>query len=182
MLGVPIGCLLSYAAALPNFIGVFFFALLGLVVGAIVFRIASPNRPFPKFSVISGTTAVTAIIWTSSIVKEALDFPTDMGQVAASQTRDLGGRSLSEFRNEFASQVRGHLRTQYPPGGTVGYVRWVLTSGELKKGDTELIQRAMHVPQAKIGWAIRVVISGGLLAFGVASQTLPLSTPSDKKV
>jgi hypothetical protein len=123
-----------------------------------------------------------AIIWTASIVKEARDFPTDMGRLAAGQTRDLGGRSLAEFRNEFASQIRDYLRNHDPPGGTIGYIRWVLTSGELKKGDTELIQRTMHAPQAKIGWAIRVVLSAGLLAFGVASQTWPLAMPSEKKV
>jgi hypothetical protein len=37
----------------------------------------------------------------------------------------------------------------------------------------------MRRPQARYWWAVRVTVSIGLLAFGIASQTLPLERALD---
>ena len=171
---LPFGWLLSYAAALPFYIGLFFFALFGLVIGAVTYRIAAPRRPYGRFALLTGTTLIVLVGWGSTLVKESRDFPEDVAARAVRQTRDIGGRSAAEFREDVAADVRRFLAERYPPGGTFGYVRWVLTNGQLKKGDLPTVNRSMEAPQSRWGWAVRVVLSIALLAFGVSSQTLLL--------
>ena len=73
-----------------------------------------------------------------------------------------------------AAGVRRFLSERYPPGGTVGYLRWVVTSGELKKGEIEGVNRTLRRTQRGFRWGIRVVLSIVLFVFGVGSQTWPL--------
>ena len=180
MAGLPIAWLLSYAASLPFFLGAFFFALFGLIVGALVFRVAAPGRPYASTHVFSGTTLLVLLIWGLSLAKESADFPHEMAAIAADQSRDLGGRSLSEFKSEFVERVHTFLKDRYPPGGAIGFARWMLASGELKKTDIDLLSRNIQRPQARVWWAVRVVLSAGLLAFGIGSVTLSLRpSPAD---
>ena len=39
---LPVAWLLSFAGTLPFFLGVFFFALFGLLIGAVIYRVAAP--------------------------------------------------------------------------------------------------------------------------------------------
>jgi hypothetical protein len=91
----------------------------------------------------------------------------------------LGNRTLDEYRAEVREQVHTFLRERYPPGGTVGYIRWITTSGELSQADVPLLARSLDRGQARYWWLIRVALSVGLLAFGVGSQTLLLKLPTD---
>lgn len=171
---LPFAWLLSYAAALPFFIGMFFFALFGLVIGAAIFRIAIVSAPYPSRSLVIGTTLVVLVAWTITIVKECRDFPVEIAIKVGMQTRDIGTRSLGEFQIMVADQVRQFLRDQYSPGGIIGYIHWVLTDGHLQVGDIESLRRTISAPQSKFWWAIRAALSIGLLAFGIGSQTLSL--------
>jgi len=170
----PISWLLSFAAALPFFLGVFFFALFGLVIGAVTFRVAMSCRPYARAAILSGTTAVVLLGWGLSIVKEASDFPADMSMAAADRTRDIGERSREEYQALIAGGIREWLRRTYPPGGTLGYVRWSLMSGRIEKGSVPELSRTLTRSPSGWVWALRVVLSIGLFAFGVGSQTLPL--------
>ncbi|GAF90181.1 unnamed protein product, partial [marine sediment metagenome] len=159
------------------FLGLFFFALFGLVIGAVVYRVASPARPFNKTALIVGTTIIVLFVWTSSLVKEGRDFPSDMaGNAAANPKLRLGNRSIDDYRAEVAEQVRAFLSEHYPPGGTIGYIRWITTSGELSSVDIAPVKYSLKRPQCKHWWVIRVILSLGLLAFGVGSQTLLLKS------
>lgn len=171
---LPFAWLLSYAAALPFFIGMFFFALFGLVIGAAIFRIAILSAPYPSRSLVIGTTLVVLVAWTITIIKESHDFPVETAIKIGNQTRDIGARSLGEFHIVVADQVRHFLHDQYPPGGTIGYIQWVLTDGHLQIGDFETLRRTISAPQSKFWWAVRAALSVGLLAFGIGSQTLSL--------
>jgi len=175
--GGPFGWILSYAASLPFFIGVFFFALLGLIIGAVVFRVAAPGRPYGRGLVWIGTAMLVGGVWAVSIVKEANDFPLDMARRAAAQSSDLGGKSLSQFKDGVAADVRHYVTKHYPPGGTIGYIRWVVVSGEVRRGSIESVNRTLNVPQRGAVWVIRSVLSLALLGFGIAAQTVPLSLP-----
>lgn len=174
---LPFAWLLSYAASLPFFLGLFFFMLFGLLIGAAAYRVAAPGRPYSSLQLVIGTTVLVALVWGVSMVKESRDFPGDVADRAVQRTRHLGDQSVAQFRGEIADDVRRFLAERYPPGGVLGYVRWVLTNGELKRGDLTALDRGISVPaaQARIWWAIRVVFSIALLGFGIGSQTLTMS-------
>ncbi len=173
---LPLAWLLSYAAALPFFLGLFFFMLFGLMIGAVAFRIAAPGKPYGNFALIAGTTILVVLPWSLSLFKEARDFPDDLARRISLRTRDIGDRTVSEFRDAVASDIRRLLADRYGPGSIWGYIRWVLTNGELRRGELPTLNAAVAVPtaQTKGWWAFRVVASAALLAFGISSQSLLL--------
>lgn len=179
IVSLPFAWLLSYAAMLPFYIGLFFFMLFGLVIGAVTFRIAAPGRPYGRFAVLAGTTLIVGVCWTASIVKESRDFPADIAVDAVRRTRDIGRRSAEDYRKAVMEEVRTFIRERHPPGGVLGYVRWMLLEGELKKGAIPSFDQTLRRSPARLGWAVRVVLSIALLGFAVGSQTLSLSRASD---
>ena len=180
VVSLPLAWLLSYAALLPFFLGLFFFALFGIVIGAAMHRIAAPGRPYGQAMLVIGTTLVVSVGWVTSIVKESRDFPVDMATKAGNETRSIGDRTIEAYRAAVADDVRRVLRERYPPGGTLGYVRWVLTSGELKKGEITDVDRTLRPQQSRTTWAIRVVLSIALFAYGIGSQTFLLSKATER--
>ncbi len=179
IVSLPLAWLLSYAALLPFYLGLFFFMLFGLVIGAVTFRIASPGRPYGRFAVLTGTTLLVGICWTASIAKESRDFPLDIAAKAVQRARDIGGRSPDEYRAAVAQEVRAFIRERHPPGGLVGYIRWMLLEGQMKKGAIPSFDQAIRRSPARWGWAVRVVLSIALLGLAVSSQTLSLGRPYD---
>lgn len=181
VVSLPLTWLLSYGALLPFFIGVFFFALFGLIIGASMFRVASPGRPYGTVQVFLGTTLVVLTSWSLSMVKESRDFPNDLAKDAVRRVRDIGDRTAAEFKTHVEDSVRRLLREQYPPGGTLGYMRWSLMSSRFEKGAIEGVSFELGRNQSRWAWAVRVVLSIGLLAFGVASQTFLLRPRGGEK-
>ena len=179
LVSFPLSWLLSYAASLPFFLGLFFFALFGLVIGAVVHRIASPRRPYPLPAVLIGTVVIISVAWTNSLVTESRGLPQGLAKEAANRTRDLQGRTHAEYVSHVTGQIRSYLRERYPPGGTIGYVRWVFVSGEFRKGDLDGVQGTLRQPQRRWWWVMRVVLSIALFAFGIGSQTWLLRLPAD---
>jgi hypothetical protein len=181
---IPLAWLLSYAASLPFFLGLFFFMLFGLIIGAIAFRVSARGRPYAMFPLILGTTFLVALVWSFSLVKEARDFPGDVARRVSLRTRDIGDRSLAEFRGAVAEDVRSFLASRYGPVQVWSYIRWVLTNGELKRGDLSILDKGVTMPaaQTKAWWAFRVVASAALLGFGISSQTLSLRAPAKKEI
>lgn len=177
VVSLPLAVVLSWAAMLPFMLGAFFFMLFGLLVGAVVFRIAGPGRPYGAVTVFTGTTFLVFVCGGGALVKEAADFPYDMAHQATGKTRSIGAFTLAEFREEVARQVRAYLRDQYPPGGTLGYVRWIVTKGVLEKGAIEAVDAELSPVQRCGWWSIRLVLTIGLLALGIGSQTLLLQKP-----
>lgn len=181
LVSLPLAWLLSYGALLPFFLGVFFFALFGIIIGAAIFRVASPGRPYGTAPVVVGTTLVVLAAWSLSMVKESRDFPNDFAKDAVRRVRDIGGRTAVDFKTYVEDSVRRLVREQYPPGGTLGYMRWSMMSSVLEKGAIEGVPIELRRNQSRWAWTVRVVLSIGLLAFGVASQTFLLRKPSDAK-
>ena len=179
---LPLAWLLSYAATLPFFLGLFFFVLFGLLIGAVMHRIASPSRPYRTPPLVVGTTIVLLLGWCLAIVNESRDFPENTAFIAGKQTRYIGDRTIEEYRTAVAADIRRFLSEQYPPGGPLGYVRWVITSGELKKGQIEGLVATQRPRQAGASWVIRAVLSVALLAFGIGSQTLALAKTRDPSI
>ena len=61
-------------------------------------------------------------------------------------------------------------------------MRWILTSGELRKGQIEDVSRTLRRSQCGYWWAIRVILSAALLGFGIGSQTFLLRLAVDPAV
>ena len=179
VVSVPFVWLLSYGAALPYFLGLFFFSLFGLVIGAVMHRVASPNRPYGRGVLLSGTTIVVIAGWCGTIGLEANGFPADMAQEATKMSRRTIP-NVAAFRADVADGVRDFLRKRYPPGAALGYIRWILTSGKLDRGEVTGLSRNFEASQRGLGWSIRVVLSLALFAFGIGSQTLPLKLVSER--
>lgn len=174
LLSLPAGWLLSYAALLPFLLGLFFFVLIGLMIGAATFRVASKGRRPGNVALWIGTTLIVAAGWVVSIVKEGRDFPRDVARQASGGTRDLGGLSVEEFREKVADEVRGFLASRFAPGGTLGYIRWGLQSGEIRPTDVASLPRTIIREQRGDWLAVRLALSVGFFAFGVGSQTFSI--------
>lgn len=171
IMAIPLGWLLSFGAALPAFLGLFFFTLFGLVIGSMAFRIAAPARPVARSSAFLGTALLVTLTLGISIVREALDFPHDMAEQAIGKTTNLGGQSPAEFRDAVARSIAQIVEKNHPPGGVIGYVRWVVTDGKIGKSESELLTKTLTVPYRGAWWIVRELLATALLVFGIGSQT-----------
>jgi hypothetical protein len=178
----PLAWLLSHAVLLPFFLGLFFYALFGLVIGAIMHRVAAPRRPYSKLPVLVGTTLVVLFGWSLSILQEAEDSPAKLAEIVSRRTRNIGDRTVKEFRSDVAGQIRDFIAQEYPPGGALGFVRWAASGGEIARGSIQDSRIPLELPHQGILWLIRVVLAVGLLAFGVGSQTFLLRLEHDPAV
>ena len=181
---LPLTWLLSFAALLPFQIGLFFFVLFGLLIGAMTHRIASPGRPYRRWALVAGTTVLVAVVWTGALLIEIHDFPGEMAGRALQLRRPIGDRTSTEYRAAVADQVRMFLTKRYSPGGAVGYVRWMLLSGRIKKGELADVDRTLSRDrsQVRFWYVVRLVLSVGLLSFGIGSQTFSLKLATEPVV
>lgn len=179
LVGLPIGALLCYAALLPFFIGLFYFMLFGLLLGAVLYRVGQRGRPMSKRTVMAGVAVVVAVIWATSLLTEAYDFP---GQVAAYSYEKIRrlpeGMTPDDFLRESGREVARHLAEQYAPGGVLGYVRWAATSSRIDPPVAHL-RRPFVANQKRWWWVLRVVLSVVLLSYGVHTQVAPLTRLPD---
>ncbi len=176
---VPLGWLLSNAAQLPFFLGLFFFPLFGLMIGAVMHRVLHRARPYGTWPLLVGTTIVVLFCWLLSLEIEARGMPVWVAAHASRNPRlKLKDQTIEAYRASVAEQARQFLRQSYPPGGMLGYVRWVSTNGVISRQVVPGLLRPIHAPQQGKWWLIRVALSVGLLAFGIGSQTLILRSPA----
>jgi len=178
----PLAWLLSHAALLPFFLGLFFFALFGLVIGAVMHRIAAPARPLSSGIVLAGTTWIVLFVWGYSIWHEVADMPYKLAEVASQRTRDIGDRPTAEFIREVETNIRRHWHQKYGSSGIRAYVPWILGGGKISSGDIAGVRTELRANTSGPWWLVRVGLSVGLLAFGVASQTLALRLTYDPGV
>lgn len=180
IVALPLGWMLKLAGPLPFFLGVFFFALFGLVIGASMFRVALAGRPYSTTSVLVGTTIIVLGCWYTSLHFEAERYARTIGAEAVKRwsTKKVGDRPAAECRADVAQQFRDHLRSAHWPGGALGYAQWALVDGALEKGELPGVTSRIKYQQQGWRFAVRTVLSIGLLAFGVASQTFSLRRKS----
>lgn len=175
--GLPIGWLLAFGALLPFYLGLFFFVLLGLVLGAIVFRIGQVDRPLPRRRIVIGTGCVLAVTWLASLTTEARVFPGQVAQMAVEQYPKLPeGTTLASFRATSTAGIVNHLQENYAPGGLIGYARWAITSSRLDPPVGQL-RKPFVASQGRFGWSLRVLLSALLLGYGIYSQLSALTRP-----
>lgn len=186
VLAVALGCILaaaagvlfSYVAFLMAYLGLFFYALFGLLIGAMTWRIAAPGAPYSRGAV---TAATTLIVGTSLVVSWAFEIyglPHDVARQAVEKLRELPeGQTKQQYMAGVEARVRDVLAERYPPGGATGYVRWIMDTGRFDKGTFNGVDTVLSRTQRRYVWLVRVGLSVLLLSFGVAAMTLPLASP-----
>jgi len=116
------------------------------------------------------------------MVQESRRFVVLTAAEVSRTTRYLGDQPVEQFRSSVENEIRGYITEHYPPGGTLGYVRWCLAGGVIDASDLEGIHLTIRSTHSGIGFAVRVLLSIGLLAFGIGSQTLALKELQDPAV
>lgn len=182
-LALPSGWLLAYLAALPFLLGLFFFLLLGLMVGAMIYRVGSTARVASRATLwLLGSSAAFVLV-SSSLYTEYRALPRSVEK----RVRDsIFEAPPADQRVKLSQGVRQfvatELDTKYPPGGWVGYLRWAATNGKftcpriLKASTVEF--RLSHRGTL---WVVRVVLSLLLVEWAIMSQVLGLKvrTPEE---
>lgn len=176
MVSLPFAWLLSYGAALMALLGLFFFALFGLVIGAVAYRFGVTVRPIPITHIRAGTAIIVFTCWSLSFAKEVRDFPMDKANAAIVVVRPLpDGMTADEFKVDVARFVKRTLAEEYGGGG-LGYAWWVLSSSRMEYPvETMKHPIVLRPVQYRWWWGIRVVLSIVFLWYGVYSQVSPLS-------
>ncbi|MFQ5491468.1 MAG: hypothetical protein ACE5GE_12170 [Phycisphaerae bacterium] len=178
---LPIGWLLAFAALLPFYLGLFFFVLFGLILGAVVFRIGQPDRPLTRRRIVVGTACVVAVGWGTSLTTEARVFPSQVAEQAVMHYAKLPqGMNLKAFEEASTADVRRHLHENYAPGGLIGYVRWAVTSSRIDPPVGQL-RKPFLSSQPRHWWLMRALLSCILLAYGVHSQLIALTRPDSQR-
>ncbi len=196
--GAGVGILLGFVSMLPFFLGLFFFLLLGLVPGAVLFRFGHPVRPIPRLPLWVGIILVLMTTWLVSGYVEYLSLP---GHVAVKVRRNIPdfpeGYTREKLNDYFAEFVHDDLKKRYGYAGMIGYVQWAADSGRmvvppgvirLAGGDTESpeddvnlnmpVKTVYVLPQPAALWLIRVGFSLPLLALAIVMQVAPLRHPA----
>lgn len=179
--GIPAGVLLAYLSALPFLLGLFFYLLLGLIIGATMFRFGrrapAPSRRLAQAMGIG----VAVLVWGTSLYVEYIAFPRSVDrQVRESFRKSFPADERAELRTQTGAFVAEYLRNHYPPGGFVGYVRWAIDDKpmECPRVFSDSTQK-IRLPQRGTLWLVRVGLALVLVVWAVLSQVLGLAAKPD---
>jgi hypothetical protein len=174
LIGVPFIILLMYCAWLPLLMGMYFFILGGLLVGAIWYRLAARVRPVPAGAVRLRMFAILAVLVAIYMLSEYFvkrgHLARDMAKLTIKMRPVSGPTELqaSEWQareREAAEHVRRSLR-QYGPG-PVGYWIWAATDGRLPPMGPYTGKESIELRQRQAFYVLRVVASVVLLWYGL---------------
>ena len=163
----------SHLGNLFYFLGLFFFILFGLIHGAATFRFLSAFRPVRRPMLNCIGWFFVLMTWAGGLALEASYLPEDVYDVTI-KTFKRGlppGLTPADFKRDVLAQTTDHLRENYGSNLTLSYVRWELAGGAMEltvRGRERSL--AYERPQRKIGFALRVLISLVLVAYGMFSQ------------
>ncbi len=172
---VPMGWLLAHAAMLVFYLGLFFFALFGLLIGAVEFRIARPVAPLARSSLLVVGLLTVLWTWLVAMAFEYHNLTSDVRTFVWNTFRTIDAEAAQQI-DALPARLQENLRRSYPPGGLIGYMRWAARSGRMEVGklpNNRPIE--FRLRQGPRGWSLRVALCAGLLTFGVLSQVLSLA-------
>ena len=173
--------LLSPALSLLFMLGVFFFMLFGLIIGATMYRLGSRGRPLPKSKVIAMTVVVALVCWSVAILKESLDYPEDFVYAALKSRRfEIPKDGYEEVHAQLHAFIVDHLERHHSPGGVLGYLR-LAAAGSPVEVDLHGQPRVVTVRPRAAAWVwwTRGVLSLALLYVAVYSVTAGLAKRPD---
>lgn len=175
--------IMPFLASVMYVLGLFFFMLVGLIIGALTYRLAAPAAPIARRRLMILGIVMTLAMWVTTLIGEYRFFPTMVSaHVQRMVLRSLGRPLTTEQAQTINTEVRAHVAaefgTKYAPGGLLGYMRWCLVSGEMRVPraiDSSTIH--FELSQRRVWWTVRVVFSLILLGGAFLSQLLPLGPP-----
>jgi len=169
---------LSWLAYLLFYLGLFFYLLYGLLIGAFMFRAGRRARPAPKSLLLVIGLVVVLATWAGGLYQEYRALP---GSFADQTWEEIDGQitpeQMEDLRRGVAQAVHAHWQTHHPPGGFPGFLSWMVQGERIecpfvvKKGTHKL-----GSPQQGAGFLFRAVVSLGLLAFSILSQFMGLAS------
>ncbi len=197
LLAIPAGWLMATLALLPLFLGLFFNMIVGLLIGAVVFRIARPAAPFAMRGAIALGAWIAVSAWTAGLAFEYLntrgyDLPWyregawqwvsvdgDATRTARLffRHRSMTAPEKTSLRVQTREAFDHQLAERYPPGGFAGFLRWsAARQGELEVPTVfSAASLELNPKQRGVPWLIRSTLSLLLLCFAVLSQVLGLA-------
>lgn len=167
---VPLGWLLVALIWLPLYMGLFFFLVAGLLVGAVSFRLARPARPMARQRILRGAGVVALVCTAINLAWEYDQFARAVGKpprfADARNAAVSSGDKARSIDHKANVAFRAALAERYAPGGPIGYVRWAVSGADLPlavEGQTETIV----MPHGGFRWPIRTMAALLLLAVGL---------------
>jgi hypothetical protein len=181
VVGLPFILLLMYCAWLPLLMGMYFFILGGMLIGAIWCRLARRVRPVPAGAVRLRMFVMLAIFVVVYLLAEykvkVMHLVRDMTEltIQMQSVDSLGQRQQRE--REVADHVRQSLRKHGP--GPLGYLAWAATDGRLPPMTRYTGKAGLVLPQRQAFYILRVVLSITLLWYGLRLMAKDLSRPDE---
>jgi len=197
VVGLPVGWVLATLIMLPFMLGLFFHMLLGLLVGAVVYRVGSPAMPVSRAIALGAGFGVALAVYGVSLAGEYYNvrgyslyrsgpggwawYPVE-GDAAQAVRHSFPDRSFSREQLESLRRTASEafvreLAAKYPPGGFIGFLRWCASPSRpivlprvLGEGTQECKPKRSGTP-----WMIRMVLAWVLLSGAIVSQVAGLS-------
>jgi hypothetical protein len=173
ILAIALGwTLLTLALSLMFMLGLFFFMLFGLLIGAVMYRIAAPTRPVTNKALWTASIIVAFAGWSTAIYKEATDFPNNFTDAVVRNYKQHGlyvpSNDFAKVETELHEHIVGYLAEHYPPGGRLGYLRMAARGAPIRL-ELPSQPRTLEVPARVAAWAwwTRVLLALVLMAFAV---------------
>lgn len=183
LLAVPAGWLLAPVALLPGQLGLFFFLIVGLLIGATMYRLGKPAAPVPRSRTILIGLAVALTLWLSTLISEYRAMPQVGFAAVRSQLKvSLPPERREHIQEEISAHISSQLNKMFPPGGLIGYLRWAATDGTMDLPRV-IDQRTVRfsLPQRGVWWMVRVVFSLILTAGAILALIWPLGPEKNSK-
>ncbi|MCK6482712.1 MAG: archease [Phycisphaerae bacterium] len=187
---VALGWLLARLVWLWLYFGLFFFLLAAILGGSVLFRFLRETRPWPaarlaRWSTSLALTATASVIgWEYRYIRGTIG---DAPLFADARNALIAADQPHTRASDAATQAfRDKLRSDYPPGGVPGYIRWVCASGrmELSIGDLGLGGREFRsnvtVDHRGLGWLFRTAVALAFLWLGLWWSMWDLRLPAPR--
>lgn len=181
LIATPLGAILSMLGLLFMFLGLFFFILFGLLIGAVMYRTGHSARPLARSGLVFVGTVVSMYAWFFGLYLEAYSQPRKISEKVLQETPKIPlDMTRAEALASVGHQVRDYFREHYGSAGIVGYSRWILSGESIDMRVTPKTKVITSTtPQSWWGYPVRVLLSLGLMMMGIFSQILPLQERED---
>ena len=176
------GWAFSHLGNLMGLIGLFFFALFGLILGAALFRLLSHYRPITKPLLVAAGMVVVLACWFGALNLEAAYVPNDAAYFyRGKMVRLPKPLSILEVEDKIRSDTRQFLLDRYGDGGVIGYLRWAAQNGSITIRPTEEADKVEYQLKHRRGlFLIRLCVSLLLLTYAVFTQISQLTMTEEQ--
>lgn len=175
-MGVGLSKLLAAAGLLPfvfGVVGIFFYMLVGLLLGAILYRFGVAGRGWPRGLLIGSILIPTLATSAGALVFEYRSFVGGRADELMRQNR-MNPREHPEGTERMTERIEAQWRRQYGVAGIGGYIAWSARGSSFLCGPEDGRKLRIAHPQGGIWWVVRAVVSFAAMGWAVGAQVYPL--------